>query len=231
MAYQDIRYKLNQLKPRCHNHGPKSKMFFNKIHQLILESTLLYYLQEKETQKGKRKGYLAPVTQHPGCIRASLHTPPWYKAPHRCPPLFQDAWLVKPPTMDWGKRNLYLPHIQQTPTPSKRIHYGAPHAFHNPSTLPVLHEAQRCTLNPHGLSLRRQIGSSDDDGCDFRWCSDHMVVKVVAGGDDRWSPTLAPSWLTEFVPNSTTTIDLRCNSLTRHKAQEQNAARKFLERH
>ncbi|CAA7017858.1 unnamed protein product [Microthlaspi erraticum] len=70
--------------------------------------------------------------------RITAHTL-WYKAPHRCPPLFQDAWLVKPPTMDWGKSNLYLPHIQQTPTPSKRIHYGAPHTFHNPSTLLVLH--------------------------------------------------------------------------------------------
>ncbi|CAA7028196.1 unnamed protein product [Microthlaspi erraticum] len=86
--------------------------------------------------------------------------------------------------MDWGKSNLYLPHIQQTPTPSKRIHYGASHAFHNPSTLLVLHgdivnggdgllaaqETQRCTLNLHGLSLRRHIESSDGEGCDLRWC-------------------------------------------------------------
>ncbi|CAA7029187.1 unnamed protein product [Microthlaspi erraticum] len=118
--------------------------------------------------------------------RITAHTPVVQSATSLSASLSRRLTLVKPPTMDWGKSNLYLPHIQQTPTPSKRIHYGAPHAFHNPSTLLVLHggdgllaaqERQRCTLNPHGLSLRRQIGSSDDDGCDLRWCSDN-------GGED-----------------------------------------------
>ncbi|CAA7060033.1 unnamed protein product [Microthlaspi erraticum] len=77
-----------------------------------------------------------PVVQSATSLSASLS---------RRPPLFQDAWLVKPPTMDWVRATFIYP------TSNKHQHQarGSTMVRHTPSAIPPSYLSCTVPLNRH----------------------------------------------------------------------------------